>query len=134
MRVSAAALLAADCPPLLAENVAISLVMANGGIASIVYTAQGGPAMPKERVEVFCAGRSAVIDDFQRATLHGENGTRTIKGKAQDKGHEQMLRSFLASLSGAEPLVPLRDLVCVSETTLAVVEAIAGGAVVDIRA
>jgi predicted dehydrogenase/threonine dehydrogenase-like Zn-dependent dehydrogenase len=134
VRVSAAALLPANCPPLLAENVAISLAMANGGIANILYTSLGGTTMPKERVEVFCGGKSAVIDDFNLADLHGASGTRPIKGKAQDKGHKQMLESFLASLSGCEPLVPLRDLVCISEATLAVIEAIAGGAAIDLQA
>ena len=133
VRVSATAWLPADCPPLLAENVAISLVMANGSIASILYTALGGATMPKERIEVFCGGSSAVIDDFKRADLHAASGMRSIKTRIQDKGHKDMLRSFLASLSGTEPLVPLADLFCVSEATLAVVEAIRSGTSIDLR-
>ena len=134
MRVSASALLPANCSPLLAENVAITLAMANGTIANILYTSFGGTTMSKERVEVFCGGNSAVIDDFNLAILHSANRTRTVKRKAQDKGHKQMLESFLASLSEAEPLVPLRDLVCISEATLAVIEAIASGKAIDLQA
>ncbi len=133
VRVSATAWLPADCPPLLAENVAISLVMANGSIVSILYTALGGATMPKERIEVFCGGSSAVIDDFKRADLHAASGMRSIKTRIQDKGHKDMLRSFLASLSGTEPLVPLADLFRVSEATLAVVEAIRSGTSIDLR-
>jgi predicted dehydrogenase/threonine dehydrogenase-like Zn-dependent dehydrogenase len=133
VRVSAVALLPANCPPLLAENVAINLEMANGGLANIVYTSLGGTTMPKEQVEVFCGGKSAVIEDFDRAILHSASSTRRIKSRTQDKGHKQMLQSYLTSLSEAEPLVPLRDLVCISEATLAVTEAIASGTAVDIQ-
>jgi polar amino acid transport system substrate-binding protein len=133
VRVSANALLSASDSPLLADNVAVTLSMANGGIASIVYTSLGATSMAKEKIEIFCGGKAAVIDDFRSATLWRAGKSKTLRGYGQDKGQRRMLERFLGSLTRSDPVVPLNALLRVSETSFAIIESIATGAAVDLQ-
>jgi predicted dehydrogenase/threonine dehydrogenase-like Zn-dependent dehydrogenase len=125
-RVAARAI-TSERPPRFADNVAIRLTMTNGSVADIIYTSAGGRAMPKERIEAFCGGRSIVIDDFRTAMLFGSRDSKRISGRHQDKGQVAMLRCFFASLLQPSPLQPLDDLAAVSKATIAAVESIAHG-------
>jgi polar amino acid transport system substrate-binding protein len=119
-------------PPVLADNVAIHITMADGSIAEVIYTAAGATTMPKERLEAFRGGRSVVLEDFRSATLYGAGGARTLGRGRQGKGQKEMLRSFLSSLTQTAPAVPLDDLLRISESTIAAVESIATGRDVEL--
>ncbi len=47
------------------DNVSITLMFPDGSIGVVDYLANGDKSFPKERVEVFCGGRIAVLDDFR---------------------------------------------------------------------
>lgn len=131
VRVSAFAT-ASERPPLLADNVAIQVTMADGSLADIVYSAAGGAAMPKERIEAFRGGRSILLEDFRSATLFGAKGAHRVGRDVQDKGQARMLRAFLASLKETSPAMPLEALLAISEATIAAVESIAGGGPIEL--
>ncbi len=113
--------------PLLAQNVTITLTMANGSVATIGYFASGGARMRKEYVEVFKGGRSAVIDDFIRATFYAESHSSTVKSRRQDKGQGAMIALFMDSIRSDQPLIPNEELLQVSAATIQVVDALATG-------
>jgi len=88
---------------LLQEDLVVSLRYADGSLATITYAAGGHAGTPKERLEVLGRGRSAVIDDFRRTVLDGDES----KTGGQDKGHAlglQAVRSALRSSAEADEL------------------------------
>jgi predicted dehydrogenase/threonine dehydrogenase-like Zn-dependent dehydrogenase len=115
--VHALALAGHDPASRLHDNVQLSLRFADGSIAGILYTSKGSAAVGKERVEVFAAGATALIDDFRTAEFHGAR-TERWKGR-QDKGHEEQLRLFLTALRDGGPApIPLDELAEVSRATI----------------
>ncbi len=88
------------------DNISLSLAFADGSVATIVYTTQGAPSLPKERVEIFAAGQAIVIDDFISMEQHGTSAKTGRKQRLRriDKGHEALLDNFFAAISGRAPL------------------------------
>ncbi|MBI1747964.1 MAG: bi-domain-containing oxidoreductase [Acidobacteria bacterium] len=77
------------------DNVVITVNFRNGSIGSLQYLANGDPLLPKERVEVFCQGSVAVLEDFKRLTLLRNGKRKVIRRLAQDKGHYHEVRAFI---------------------------------------
>jgi predicted dehydrogenase len=84
------------------DKAIITLDFADGSIGTVIYTGDGDRSVPKERLEVYGAGRSAILDDFRVTTLHGGGKQRSFKTRTQDKGFVAELDAFLTLLeSGA---------------------------------
>ena len=109
------------------DNVEISLQFADGSIGSVLYLANGDTSLRKERVEVHSLGNSAVLDDYQRLSLHRGNRAKTQK-KRQDKGHRNEVSAFIEAIQGGKSL-PLSFSACVESTaaSLAAVDSLATG-------
>ena len=60
---------ASNAPQTTDDRCLMTLRHADGSVSSIAYLAGGDSALPKERIEVFGGGRSAVIDDFRAVEL-----------------------------------------------------------------
>jgi predicted dehydrogenase len=116
------------------DNFAATLEFANGAVGSLVYTSAGDRAFSKERVEVFCGERVAVLDDF-RALEIWRNGARKQWNSIlrQDKGHRAVWDVFIrAILAGTPAPIPADELFAVTRATFALLEAVRGKAVVDL--
>lgn len=101
------------------DKTAIQLSFADGSIASIDYLANGHRSYPKETIEVFSEGRILVIDNWRRLRSHGWKGVPRM-WKSQDKGHETEIQLFLERVrSGGDPLIPLDELIEVTESSFA---------------
>lgn len=90
------------------ENAALTVRFEDGSVGVITYTTHGSPAFSKERIEIFCDGRVAVIDDFRRIELTGK-GKRIRRNNwlAQDKGHAAEIAAFLQGVhDGINPVDP----------------------------
>ena len=119
--------------PLLNDNLTVTIQMQNGSVVTIIYNASGAISMPKERVEVFGANCSAVLDDFKTLYLFRANSKKKIEGGQQDKGHKHEINSYVNLLkNGGESLVPFEDLLAVSLCTFAAVESLVRKGVVEI--
>jgi predicted dehydrogenase len=108
------------------DNVVLTFNFPDGSIGMVSYLANGDKAFPKERIEVFCGGRVAVLNDFRSLELY-QNGSRKVIRKLlrQDKGHRAAWAAFLRSLtSGGEPPIPYNELLGVTSATFAAVSAI----------
>jgi hypothetical protein len=95
----------------------------------VSYLANGDKAFPKERVEVFSAGRVAVLDDFRSLELV-LNGKRKVfhSRLRQDKGHRQEWQAFAAAIRADEPApIPYDQLFGVMNATFASLEALRTG-------
>jgi len=118
-----------------ADDVMVTLRLADGSIATVAYVSGGDPTASKERIEVLAGGRSAVIDDFKRTTLGGSGTSRTIGGRfaRQDKGHASELAAFARALvTGGPSPVPFASAVNTTRATFAVLASLESGSVVDV--
>ncbi len=79
----------------------ITIRHADGSISNIAYLAGGDKACPKERIEVFGGGRTAILDDFRTLTTY-HRGKRTVVNGRQDKGHAAEVDAFAAAVVGVE--------------------------------
>ena len=106
------------------DNVLVTLTFPDGSLGTLAYLANGDKAVPKERVEVFCGGTVAVLDDFRRLEVTA-NGKRQVSGSplGQDKGHQAAWANFLACVrQGGLPPIPYAELIAVTRATFEVVE------------
>lgn len=114
--------------PLLSDNLSVLLSFADGSIATVVYSAAGDTAYPKERIEVFCEGKVMISDDFKRLSLTQGGRMHTSRAQQADKGHRAEMKAFLDLASGG--LVPeLGAADCISSTaaTFKVIESLTTG-------
>jgi predicted dehydrogenase/NADPH:quinone reductase-like Zn-dependent oxidoreductase len=113
----------------LMDNFVIVLEYDDGSIASITYTSKGSNRLGKEAIEIFCDGSSAVIDNWNRVTLHGPNRTRSHRSRSA-KGHREEVRAFLAAVRNGTPMpIPVPELLATTRATLAArTSQLAGGA------
>jgi len=119
--------------PLLTDNLSVLLSFADGSVATVVYTAAGDTAYPKERIEVFCEGKVMVSDDFKRLSLTQGGRTHTSRPQQADKGHRAEMKAFL-DLAAGLPVTELTFADCVSSmaATFKVVESLMTGAPVAV--
>jgi predicted dehydrogenase len=110
------------------DSFVLSLVYEDGSVATVSYIASGHRGMPKERVEVIGAGKSAVIDDFRRVTLYPPMSRRPSFARSQDKGHATLLDRALRFFrdGGAAP-IPYHRLIETTRATLLASELLSAG-------
>ncbi len=110
------------------DNVLITVRFADGSLGSLSYLANGDRSAPKEYLEVFSAGRMAILDDFDRLELWKNGAKQTRRGGLrQDKGHAASWQAFLAGARSGKPPIPYAELFTVAELTIRLVEQLRGG-------
>ncbi|OGO16503.1 MAG: hypothetical protein A2Z14_07200 [Chloroflexi bacterium RBG_16_48_8] len=108
------------------DNVHITLTFADGSQGAISYLSNGDRSFPKERLEVFCGGHVAVLDDFRRLETisHGKSHTWRTRWK-QDKGHRAEWEAFSDAIrQGGPPPIPYSHLISVTMASFAAVESL----------
>ncbi|MFC7491304.1 MULTISPECIES: bi-domain-containing oxidoreductase [unclassified Knoellia] len=98
-----------------------------GSLATITYSTDGDPRVPKEALDVSGGGRNARLDNFTRAAVWtGARRTSTRAFMGQDKGQRAELDAFLEAVRlGAAMPISLESLVATTRVTLAVGESLA---------
>ena len=106
----------------------------DGSVGVVDYLASGDKSFPKERLEVFCGGRVAVLDDFRSLEMV-HNGHRKVVKKAQDKGWNNEWIAFAGSIrAGGQPPIPYDQLIGVTRATFAAVDSLRIGTTVRVNA
>lgn len=114
------------------DNVTMTFTFPDGSIGVVDYLANGDRSFAKERVEVFCAGRIAILDDFRTLDLIADGRRRRIS-RAQDKGWIGEWKAFAAAIrDGGLPPIPYDHLLGVAKAMLAAVESLRTQARVNI--
>jgi predicted dehydrogenase len=107
------------------DNLTVSVRLANSSVGSIVYVADGSPGVPKERLEGFCGGRSAILDDYLRLALFDGDASRgRQRGRRQDKGHRAELAAFVDAVQTGIPPVPLETHDNVTLASFAIIQSL----------
>jgi predicted dehydrogenase/threonine dehydrogenase-like Zn-dependent dehydrogenase len=89
------------------DNFQVTLRFADGSVGSLIYTSEGGAALPKENLEVHFDRQSIVLDDFCRLTRYAGAAPKLMHKSMQDKGHRQALEAFGRFLSGRRVAPPM---------------------------
>jgi predicted dehydrogenase len=109
------------------DNVSMTFTFPDGSIGVVDYLSNGDASVPKERLEVFCAGKVAVLDDF-RVLEMTESGNRKVMRLAQDKGWINEWRLFSKAIrEGGEPPIPYSQLLGVTTAMLSAMESLRTG-------
>ena len=114
------------------DNVSMTFTFADGSIGVVDYLANGDKSVPKERLEVFCGGMVAVLDDYVSLTTVKDGKKKEERG-AQDKGWKAEMAAFAESVrAGKEPPIPYEQMIAVTKSTFAAVESIRSGNQIEI--
>ena len=119
-------------PKGLNDTVNINVIFENGSTGVIAYYANGPKSMPKEYIEVFHAGTSAIINNFKELRVFG-NTTYKKKLFNQDKGQAQMVNSYFDSIISGIPLIPFPEIVGSTKASFAVIDSIKSGQAISIN-
>ena len=95
------------CP----DTFSLHLRFADGSIGTVHYFANGSKAFPKERLEVFAAGKVLRLDNYRKLQAWGLPGFRTRRRLSQDKGQVACCSAFLKAIeAGGPPPIPAAEL------------------------
>lgn len=115
------------------DSVFITVRLSDGSNGSIAYMAEGGKSLPKERVEIFCEGKSFVLEDFRTATLHRNGREESMKLKGQDKGQREEVRVICSVVrEGLSAPIALDDLKTTTRATFRILESLRTGLPVEV--
>jgi len=113
------------------ENFAITVTYADGSIATIQYYSSGSTHLPKELIEVYGGGKTAVIDDFTSLYFYSDKKRKIKVGSG--KGHAQEVQKFIRSCLGiVKPVFRFEELQWITKTTLASHLSLISNAIIDI--
>jgi hypothetical protein len=94
-------------------------------MGTVLYLANGSKAFPKERLEVFAAGRVLQLDNFRRLTGYGWPGFTKMNLWRQDKGQTACAQAFVGAVQdGQASPIPLDELLEVGRVSIQVDEAL----------
>ncbi|MCQ3935581.1 MAG: hypothetical protein DPW18_00905 [Chloroflexi bacterium] len=114
------------------DNVSMTFTFPDGSIGIVDYLANGDKSMPKERLEVFCEGMVAVLDDYV-SLVTVKDGKKKEERRAQDKGWKGEMTAFARAIQGGgEAPIPYEQLIGVTKSTFAAVESIRQKRSIDI--
>ncbi len=114
------------------DNVSMTFTFPDGSIGVVDYLTNGDKSFPKERVEVFCGGMVAVLDDFVSLQVTKDGKTKEERG-SQDKGWLNEWKVFAQSIrESGEPPIPYEQLIGVTKSTFAAVESVRSGKEIEI--
>ena len=80
------------------DSVSILLSFANGSIGTVNYLANGNKGFPKERLEVFCGGSIAQVDNFRSLKTYGWRDLKSQRLWRQDKGQANCTQAFVNAI------------------------------------
>ena len=93
---------AADSKPC-SDTFSLQLRFADGSIGTVHYFANGSKSFPKERLEVFAAGKVLRLDNYRKLKAWGIPGFRTRRLLSQDKGQTACCAAFLQAIEVGGP-------------------------------
>ena len=104
------------------DKASIILGFEDGSFGTILYLANGAASFPKERVEVFAAGRVLQLDNYRKLKGFGWPGFSKMNLWKQDKGQSACAAAFLGAIQNGSPSIAPDEIFEVARVTLEVVE------------
>lgn len=105
------------------DKASITLRFLDGSIGTILYLANGHKSYPKERVEIFCAGRILQLDNYRKLVGYGWPGFSSMNLWRQDKGQAGCAAAFVRAVeTGGPSPIPFDEIMEVGRVTVNVAE------------
>lgn len=104
------------------DKASITLGFADGSFGTIMYLANGAASFPKERIEVFAAGRVLQLDNFRKLKGYGWPGFDKLNLWKQDKGQRACAEAFLLAVETGVPAIPSEEIFEVARVTIEAAE------------
>jgi predicted dehydrogenase/threonine dehydrogenase-like Zn-dependent dehydrogenase len=106
------------------DTVSIQLSFADGSVGTVHYFANGSKAFPKERIEVFAAGRVLQLDNYRKLTGFGWPGFTKMNLWRQDKGQKACAAAFVQAVAkGTSAPIPFEEVTEVARVSIEIAEA-----------
>ena len=99
----------------------------NGSSGVVAYYSNGSKAMHKEYFEVFSAGASATIDDFNETKIYTKGKPAKFSTRSQDKGQKTMMESFFAEIRNGKTPIPMDEIFAVTLASFAALKSVQEG-------
>lgn len=108
-----------------ADTVSVTLRFSDGSLGTVLYLANGSKAFPKERLEVFAAGRVLQLDNFRKLRGFGWPGFAKMNLWRQDKGQKACAAAFVQAVrSGGPSPIALDELLEVGRISIEIEDAL----------
>lgn len=109
------------------DTVSITVEYEDGTVATILYIANGDKTLPKEELQVFSGGRTAIMKNFTELEFYrGEGKPQIVKG--QGKGHREEVLAFIDAIkTGAPSPIPFDSMLATTIATFAINESLSTG-------
>ncbi len=100
------------------DTVSASISYSDGSVCTLIYTANGDSALPREYCEVYSGGKVAVMNNFREVSFYNGSRKRTQKYDG-GMGHREEVQHFLDIITGKSAPTITFESVC--DTTLATI-------------
>ncbi len=116
------------------DNLTMTFTFPDGSLGVVDYLANGDKSVPKERVEVFCGGKVATLNDYRSLEMIHNGKRKVIKNRlGQDKGWKDEMRALIDAVKTGKPPIPYEQLIGVTKASFAAVESLRSGERVEIK-
>ena len=106
-----------------ADVATFSMSFEDGSFGAVHYLANGHKSFPKERLEVFCAGRILQLDNFRSLKGFGWPGFSKMNLWRQDKGNRACAAAFVEAVRQGKPSpISFDELLEVTRVTFDIVD------------
>ena len=104
------------------DIVTMTVAFDRGSLGTIHYFANGGKSYPKERIEIFCQERLAVLDNFRKLELADNDRVRVTRTLNANKGFAEEAHAFLKCCREGSSPTSLESLIDTTRVTLAAID------------
>lgn len=104
------------------DNIVITLTFKNGSVGTITYVANGNKLLPKERLEIFGGGHTAVINDFRSGEIYSNGKLKKIK--VSGKGHNQEVEAFLEGIKAGTMPISFESIYYTTKATFRIIDSL----------
>jgi predicted dehydrogenase len=105
------------------DTATIQLQFHDGSIGTVHYLANGTKSFPKERLEVFTAGRVLQLDNFRKLRGYGWPGFKKMNLWRQDKGQVNCAKAFVSAIAqGAVSPITTQELFEVAQVMIEIAQ------------
>jgi predicted dehydrogenase/threonine dehydrogenase-like Zn-dependent dehydrogenase len=115
------------------DDFSIQLLMADGSLATVIYTALGNSGLAKERIEICGGGRSAIVDDYRFVDLWRDAKHTRKTWRKPDKGQVAEIDAWASGLMRGTSPIPFDEIINVHRACFAAIASLIGdGTAVEI--
>ena len=116
------------------DNIAVTMKLKNGSVATLLYTSVGHKGIARERIEVFGNNQSYVLDNYVGMEFVRDGKKEKKKKFNIDRGHQNEFETFFNCLKSGRPIpVDFSEYVNTTLATFAIMESIKTGRPVEIK-